>query len=477
MEKPNFLIFVMDVQGTRNMSCYGYRRKTTPNIDRIAEEGVLFENHFTPGVWTLPTHASLFTGKYVCGHGCGVGHEYLEPDFPTLAEVLNDHGYHTAGFTNNGMWVIDEDVGIARGFKEYTIVRHAKPVPPFTPQPGNPDKGSWKTVGLVRKWLDEHAQDEKPFLLFINCTEPHMKYWPPNPFRRQFLLDGVDEEYAMKIPQDQFLGTAGKVVVSPDDWEIVKSLRDGETACLDHRMGLIFDYMRELGILDDTVLFILGDHGDTNGEHGLHTAHCQVAIWDTLLHTPLIVRGPNYFPSKTRIEHIVQTVDIFPTILEMAGIEDKKVWKEMQGKSLLSALDGPVREFAMAEVQKPTEPFVIIASRYAGWDPRTFNYHLKCARTLKYKYIWSSNMRDELYNIVEDPYEQNNIISEKPEIAEELRKKLEDFLLSLDRKDYGDYFNVGRFRRAGAAIAPEILERLKAWGLLRDIIGAKRKTL
>jgi len=476
VKNPNFLIFVMDVQGTRNMSCYGYRRKTTPNIDKLAEEGVLFENHFTPGVWTLPTHASLFTGKYVCGHGCGVGHEYLEPDLPTLAEAMNQHGYATAGFTNNGMWVIDQDVGIARGFGEYTIVREAKPVPPFTPQPDNPDKGSWKTVGLVRKWLDQHSHDDKPFLLFINCTEPHMKYWPPNPFRNRFLLEGVDDEYAMKIPQDQFLGSAGKIVLSPDDWEIVKSLRDGETACLDHRMDLIFDYMEELDVLDDTVLYILGDHGDTNGEHGFHTAHCQTAIWDTLIHTPLIIRGPGYFPAGTRIKHLVQTVDIFPTILEIAGVEDRKLWEEMQGKSLLSALHGQIREFAMAEVQKPTEPLALISHRHEGWDPRVFNRHLKCARTLEYKYIWSSDMQDRLYNIADDPYEQRNVIAEKPEVAEELRGRLEDFLLGLVKRDYGDYFNSERFRRAGYKINPEIINRLKAWGLIRDIAGARRET-
>ena len=468
MRRPNFLIFLMDVQRAKNMSCYGYRLKTTPNIDKIAGEGVVFENHFTPGVWTVPVHASLFTGKYICGHGCDVGHEFMEEDFPTLAEVLNAHGYYTAGICNNG-WVEQEKTRIARGFTEYTLARQAEPVPPYLPQRDNPDKGSWKTVGLVRKWLDEHAKGEKPFLLFINCTEPHMKYWAPQPFRERFLLKGVDDDYARQIPQAQFPGTAGQVVLTQDQWEIVKSLRDGATACLDHRMGLMFDYMRELGVLDETVVFILGDHGDSTGEHGLHTAHCQMAIWDTLLHTPLIVRGPDHFPAGVRVRDLAQTVDVAPTILRIAGVEDGKVWEEMQGKSLLDALHGPIREFAMAEVQKPLEPFALMSQRTSGWDPRSVNRRWKCARTLEYKYVWSSDMRDELYNIAEDPDEQKNIISEKPEVARELKQKLEDFLLSLHQRDYGDYLNTTHLK-----IDPDVLARLKAWGLVRDIIGARR---
>jgi len=204
-----------------------------------------------------------------------------------------------------------------------------------------------------------------------------------------------------------------------------------------------------------------------------------MAIWDTMLHTPLIVRGPS-FPKGKRVRHLVQTVDIFPTILELAEIEEESaksnqrlrlmVKKEMQGKSLLSALgDEPIREFAMAEVQKPLEPFAIMKERCPDFDPRVINRQWKCARTLEYKYCWASDLCDELYNIQVDPDEQKNIIGEKPEIASELRKKLEDFLLSIEQRDYGDYLNTNHLK-----IDKDVLARLKAWGLIRDIIGAKR---
>lgn len=106
-KKPNVLIFMMDTQGARNMHCYGYRRPTTPNIDRIAAEGALFENHFVTAPWTLPVHASLFTGRYESGHGAGAAHEWLEPGLPQMAEVFNRSGYKSVAFNNNP-WAIDD---------------------------------------------------------------------------------------------------------------------------------------------------------------------------------------------------------------------------------------------------------------------------------------------------------------------------------------------------------------------------------
>ena len=474
MQKPNFLIFMMDTQRARNMSCYGYHRQTTPSIDKIAEEGVFFENHFTPGVWTVPTHASLFTGQYIHGHGCDVGHEYLEDDFPTMAEVFNRHGYHTAGICVNG-WVEQEKTCIARGFTEWHLSGPMEAVPPFVydDDPDKKDNGSWKTVGLVRKWLDEHVGGDPPFVLFVNCAEPHMKYWPPEPFRSKFLLPGTDQDYAKELPQKQFEGTAGQVLNSPDDWQIIKSLRDGETATLDHRMGLIFDYMREQGMLDSTVLMITGDHGDSTGEHGAHTAHCQCAVWDTTLHTPLIIRYPERFPAGKRVRELVQSVDIFPTMMDLAGIEDEAAEEDIQGKSLIPTLDGQaIREFAMAECTKPLEPWTLIPPRIGDhpWDPRDINASWKCARTLEYKYHWSSRGDDRLYHVGVDIDEQQNIIGPKPEIAAELKQKLEDLLLSLTHRDYGDYLNTVHLHHASR----EVIDRLKAWGLMRDVIGQRR---
>ena len=120
MERPNVLLIVMDTQRADNLSCYGYDKKTTPNIDKLASEGVLFLNNIIPGVWTLPSHASLFTGRYVSGHGADAHCERLMNDFPTFAELLGKLGYVSVGFSNNG-WV-SRRTGLARGFSEYYLI-------------------------------------------------------------------------------------------------------------------------------------------------------------------------------------------------------------------------------------------------------------------------------------------------------------------------------------------------------------------
>jgi arylsulfatase A-like enzyme len=120
LDKPNILLIVMDTQRADNISCYGYPKETTPNIDRIASEGAIFLNNITPGVWTLPSHASLFTGRYVSGHGADANCEVLPVEFPTMAEILGRLGYQTIGFSNNG-WV-SRRTGVARGFQEFYLV-------------------------------------------------------------------------------------------------------------------------------------------------------------------------------------------------------------------------------------------------------------------------------------------------------------------------------------------------------------------
>ncbi|MGD8239781.1 MAG: sulfatase-like hydrolase/transferase [Armatimonadota bacterium] len=288
----------------------------------------------------------------------------------------------------------------------------------------------------------------------------------------RFLLEGVEDDLAKRIPQQQFSGTAGEVTLTQRQWEIVRSLRDGETACVDERIGMIYDNMARRGILDDTAFIVTADHGDTQGEHGFHTAHCQTAIWDTMLHTPLVIRYPHGFGGGRRILDLVQTVDVMPTILAMAGVGDEAVWREMQGYSLTDVATGPaVREFAVAETQKPLEPFHWILNEHPNVDIRVFNRHLKAARTHEWKYIWSSDANDELYHVATDRDEQKNVVAEHRDVAEELRVKLEEFLLSMDRRDYGDCLKL----TGHVTVDPDIAARLEAWGLYRRIIGASRK--
>ena len=160
-------------------------------------------------------------------------------------------------------------------------------------------------AGWVEDWLDKNADREEPWMLFVLTGETHMKCWPPKKYREQFLPPGFPDDKAKDVPQNQFGGSAGMVTMTAPDWEIVRCLRDGEMAYVDNAIGTIFDNMSKRGILDDTVFIVTSDHGDSHGEHGFHTGHCQVALWDTMLHTPLVIRYPERIPAGTPCRWVV----------------------------------------------------------------------------------------------------------------------------------------------------------------------------
>jgi len=472
--KPNILIFLMDTQPVRNMIPYGFKKNTTPNIQKIAEEGIVYENHFVTGSWTVPSHASLFTGKYQSGHGAGVSYEFLSRDMPTMAEVLRKAGYQTVAFSNNS-WVNQDETDICRGFEDFTLVRkHRGQTVNIGPEDKlllrtEEDSGSAYTVRLVQDWFEKRYEKDKPFFMFINCVEPHLKVWAPQPFRKNFLLEGVSEEEALKVNQDVFAERMGFVPNRPDghmnerDWEILKSLYDGETACLDHRMGLLFDYMEAKDLLDDTLLIITSDHGDLLDRKGYMGHH--LALFDDLIHTPLIIRYPGVLPKGKRIKHLVQICDLFPTLLDLIGIDDKTIKKEMQGVSLIPTWDDdPVRDSIIAEYQKPLQTIERALRHNPDFDYRPWLRRIKTIRTLEWKYIWYSDGNDMIFNMKSDPGERNNLIREEKSRAVDMRRKLENFLLSIERHDYGDKMRNHSFK----SVQWDNVNRLKAWGIYRE---------
>jgi arylsulfatase A-like enzyme len=477
----------MDTQRADNISCYGYYKETTPNIDRIADEGAIFLNNISPGIWTLPSHASLFTGRYVSGHGADANCEFLPVEFPTMAEILGKLGYQTIGFSNNG-WV-SRKTGVARGFHEYYLVSRrvgeGKIVEWFYvdeehfKEMGEQDKGSLKTVNAVISWLRRRWSRNKPFFIFINFIEPHGPYWPPEPFRSRFLPSDVGEEEAKSIAKLNSVEECidirvGALKLSEEEWRIEKALYDGCTATLDDRIGKLFSYLDEKDLVDETILIITSDHGDVQGEHPPHVEH-HLCAYDELVRVPLIVRYPKAVPRHVKVKYITQTHDILPTLLDILGIKDEKYWRTLQGVSLLPSIaeNKPVRENALIEYNKSVQQFFLIWRRHPDFDIRCFNYKIKALRNLKYKYIWYSNGIDELYDLENDPGEKRNIAKEQPDIVKKMRSSMERMLLSIDIVDYGDLPALPRRIDSFGKIAEQVHERLKAWGFYRDIKPAQ----
>jgi len=473
-DRPNILVFLMDTQPVRNIGCYGYSKNTTPNIDKIAEEGAVYENHFGTGSWTVPSHASLFTGEYQSGHGVGVQFEFMPDDYPTMPEILERAGYQTVAFSNNS-WVNQDETNIARGWRDFTLVKRPKrqnvqvgPEDDFILDT-NEDSGSLSTVKLVEEWLEKKWDRDKPFAMFINCIEPHLRVWAPQPFRDQFLTDGVTDEKAREVNQDVFAERMGFVNrpgghMTPEDWEILKMLYDGETACLDNRIGLLYNYLKQNGILDKTFLIITSDHGDLLDRVGMMGHH--LSLFDDLIHIPLIMRYPSVVPKNKCIKHLVQNCDLLPTLIDFLGIDDDIAKEEIQGVSLVPTWDDhPVREFIIAEYMKPLQTIERALRRNVNFDYRPWLRRIKVLRTLDYKYHWYSDGQDMLFDINKEPGERNNIIDKNPEQALKMKAILEKFLISLKKRDYGDKMRNSRFRN----VRWDNVDKLKAWGIYREI--------
>lgn len=470
--KPNILIFVMDTQPVRNLIPYGYTKPTTPNLERIAREGLVYDNHFVTSSWTLPVHASLFTGLFQTGHGTGGQHEFLSPTLPTMAEILAAAGYQTIGFSNN-TWVNQDETNTARGFDKYYLVpRPSGQNPQIGPEDDyvlndEVDSGSADTVDLVRHWFREEYDENRPYFLFINCVEPHLRAWAPEPFRSQFLLEGITEAEARAVNQDIFAERLGNVPDRPDgymsqrDWQILKSLYDGETACLDQRIGSLFDNLKAGGHLDNTLFIITSDHGDLLERKGMMGHH--LALFDDLIHTPLIVRWPGVVPAGKRFQGFVQICDWLPTFLDILNLQDPP---ELQGVSLAPTWHGrPVRDFIVAEYMKPIQTIERTLRHDPDFDYRNWLRYTKSFRDNEFKYIWASDGRDMLFDISADPGERNNLIHVEPEIATGLKRQMEDFLLTLTRRDFGDAMRNHGFRN----VRWENVDKLKAWGIYREI--------
>ncbi len=480
MDRTNVLIFLMDTQRAGNVSCYGYPKKTTPNIDLIASEGVIFYNNIIPGVWTLPSHASLFTGRYVSSHGADAHHEFLQDEFPTMAEILGELGYRTVGFSNNG-WV-SRASGIARGFDEYYLISRdggkAQKVEWFYVEEEalrgeERDRGSLKTINAAMSWIERKYDGKQPFFIFINVIEPHGPYWPPEPFRSKFLPSDVSEDEAksispLKSVEECIDIRVGRLDLAPRKWSIQKALYDGCTAAVDDRIGRLREYLENKGLLDDTIFIVTSDHGDVQDEHPPHVEH-HLCAYDELIRVPLIMRYPKALPKGRIVKWITQTLDIFPTILDILNVKDEEYRRTIQGYSILPAIDDePRRGFAFTEYMKPLQQFFLMWSRHPDFDIRSYNYMLKALRTLKYKYIWYSNGADELYDLENDPAEKHNLSDDVPNVTEEMREKMERFLLSIERVDYGDWLEIGR-RIMRTPNSEELFKRLKVWGFYREI--------
>ncbi|PYS94798.1 MAG: hypothetical protein DMF50_11465, partial [Acidobacteria bacterium] len=315
--RPNVLLVVLDTARADRFSFDGYARDTSPRLDSLAAEGILYLKAYTPAPWTLPAHASLFTGLYPSAHGADSGHLRLDDDQVTLAELFQAAGYRTVGYTANP-W-IGRDHHFDQGFETYDEVWRAT---------GDQaaDRGAALINSKVANWLEWRAGDpdarSRPFFLFINYLEAHLAYDPPEPERSRFLPAAanpaaLERLRRFKHPEDVRFNL-GLTTLNGRDLALLSDLYDGEIAYLDRRVGEVIDLLKRRGLLDRTVIVVTSDHGESIGEHRL--VDHKLNVYDNLLRIPLLLRYPAAVRPGQRVQDVVMLQDLFPTLLALAGI-------------------------------------------------------------------------------------------------------------------------------------------------------------
>ncbi len=366
------LLITLDTTRADRIGAYGFADIETPHLDRLAAEGVLFEQAQAVAPLTLPAHSSIFTGEFPPAHGVrDNGGFYLGDEHVVLAEILRDEGLRTGGFV--GAFVLDAKWGIAQGFDHYfddfelgDTVRLAL---------NEIERPSREVTDAALAWLDEAP--EARFFSWVHYYDPHSPYEPPEPFAERYR----NRPYV------------------------------GEIAYVDSQVGRLLAWLDGNGRARDTVVMVMGDHGESLGEHG-ESGH-GFFIYEGATRVPFIVRAPYDTMRGHRVAEVVRAVDVSPTVFDLlaveAGQEDRDA--SFQGASIVRLLTGSTgpRLPAYAEAVYPRYHY--------GWSD------LASLRVENMKYVAAP--RPELYDLAADPGEVNNLHAARPDEADRMASMLQ----------------------------------------------------
>jgi arylsulfatase A-like enzyme len=407
-DAPSVLFLVLDTVRALQLSGYGYERPTSPRLDALAREGVRFEFAVAPAPWTLPSHASLFTGRFQRDLSVGWS-TALDTVPPTLAEHFADRGYATGGFIANLRYVARE-YGLGRGFQTYRDFALVGSQVIGSTMVGRRAIGIYNDVAgryvlagrkdatrVVDEFLDwQAAQGTRPYFAFLNFFDAHEPYAPDAPYDLQFL--------AAEPP------TRELVVGRTHAPEVVEGLRgayDGAIASLDAQLGRLFDELKRRNVLERTIVVVTSDHGEEFAEHG-HMSHGN-GLHFPALHVPLLIRWPEGgVPAGRVVEAPVSLVDVPATIIDLTGTSDRSV---LPGASL-----APLWRGRTVASQSPILSELYWVRNQPEWYPVAGGNMRSLVRG-RYHLIAGPDAREEFYDIVADPFEQRNLLQD-PALAD-----------------------------------------------------------
>jgi arylsulfatase A-like enzyme len=432
---PNIILVSLDALRADHLSCYGYHRRTSPAIDHIANEGVLFTRADSQSGFTLPSHKSLLTGYYplvleYISESADARMRRLPKPVPTLAGYLKEAGYYCVAFTNGGY--VGSNLGFHKDFDQFSEL----PTP--GPQEETGDRAD-KAIGFDKAydWLSEHRKN-LPFFLFLHTCSVHSPYAAPAEYDHLFQPDNKS-----KLPVTISTNLLARLVTRSQEQDFNIPRRDLEAIIAAYDRGIrwtddeikrLYTLLNSLDLLVNTILIITSDHGEEFWEHGrfLHST-----MYEELLHVPLIIRFPERFESGVVINCGVELVDLVPTILDML---EKKPPHPLHGRSLLPLLDG--RSEKMVERPRFGSRHMCNAAKYGN--------HKIIMKTAGGKAAF------ELYNLKMDPLEQRNLFNDNSANSQ-IKKQMLRLLL---------YYSAQNFPGLNILLEPK--NDIKVYGLKVD---------
>jgi len=417
----NIILISIDTLRADHLSCYGYSRNTSPNIDRIARKGVLFKNTIATSSFTPPSMASIFTSKNVSSHGIKHGvlkkgmvynQEVISSSFTTLAEALKEEGYATFGFHTNPH--LAKEFGFAQGFdffKQFTFAN------------------ARRLNKEVLKFKEEYKKKGKYFL-WVHYFDPHWPYFKREPWGSSYSSYHPKEIKVLNF--DMWPEKFSSKTNLKEDKDLLSYLiarYDSEINFVDKYVGELIDSLKKDG---DALVIITSDHGEEFLEHGRFTHGFQ--LYEESIRVPLIINFPSKIPEGIKVENEASIIDIMPTILEILKIKSNP---GLEGKSLIPLISKNLSAVPMAQAGKKSNR-ILYSELYR------FGNNLVSARFKNWKYIYNiKENRQELYDLGADIGEKSNIILKNEKVAKDLQMKVIG-LISSSKKLKGQEKPVGK---------------------------------
>lgn len=450
VNNPNIMLIVWDTTRRDRLSLYGYERDTTPNLRKFEKDSVVYDNAYVPSNWTVPSHASLFTGVYPAWHGA-LSHQSMSttPRLKTMMEALVDVGYQTVNFTSNQ---VISNARAARGFMEETIIPHEYSL--------MMSSGTPISYPSAAKWISSKRDKSRPFFMYLNSLEPHDRYDNlDEPWLRKYLDEDLDIKafrrscFERKVIEKTSTRTRNERFAVPytkHDLKVFNAFYDANIAFLDTWLNSLLSNLNkvEKEVMDNTMVIITSDHGEMLGEHGLVTHHG--GMYEELCRVPLVIKYPKGVMAPHRASQRISWLDIPYTIAELAGLN----WPDdrpQHGKSLLSYL--PEKRTLYMEDGRPNDK-----SRFKpkGMDDKNYHY-MRTILKDDLKYTWKDNGIHNLFDLSRDPKENDNLLETQPEIVAQLHGQMVDFF---------DNTPFGPDQKSSSPISGDDIEALKALGYI-----------